>query len=58
MFMHATAKGFTVREIPIMLYDRSKGASKMSFRITQEAAYMVWKFKFLKLLGKLGEGKS
>lgn len=53
MSMRAAAKGFTVREIPIVFYDRSKGTSKMSFRIAREAAYMVWKLRFLKLLDKL-----
>ncbi len=53
MSMRAASKGFIVREIPIVFYDRSKGTSKMSFRIAWEAAYMVWKLRFLKLLGKL-----
>jgi len=53
MTMRAAARGFTVREIPIVFYDRSKGTSKMSFGIAREAAFMVWKLRFLKLLGKL-----
>jgi len=53
MTMRAAARGFTVREIPIVFYDRSKGTSKMSFGIAREAAYMVWKLRILKLFGKL-----
>ena len=53
MTMRAAARGFTVREIPIVFYDRSRGTSKMSFGIAREAAFMVWKLRILKLLGKL-----
>jgi len=53
MTMRAAAKGFRVREIPIVFYDRKKGTSKMSFHIAREAALMVWKLRFLKMIGKL-----
>ncbi len=53
MTMRAAAKGFRVKEIPIIFYDRTRGTSKMSFHIAREAALMVWKLRALKLLGKL-----
>ncbi|MBN2091472.1 polyprenol monophosphomannose synthase [candidate division KSB1 bacterium] len=46
-------KGFRIKEIPIVFVDRIAGSSKMSKRIIREAAFMVWKLKFLSLLGKL-----
>lgn len=51
--MRAAARGFRVTEVPIIFYDRTKGASKMSVRIAREAAVMVWKLRLLKMLGKL-----
>ena len=53
MSMRAAAKGFKIKEIPIVFYDRKKGTSKMSFSIAWEAALMVWKLRFLKIIGKL-----
>lgn len=53
MSMRAAAKGFRIKEIPIVFYDRTKGTSKMSFGIAREAALIVWKLRFLKLIGKL-----
>ncbi|MBN1291343.1 MAG: polyprenol monophosphomannose synthase [Candidatus Latescibacteria bacterium] len=53
MSMRAAAKGFKIVEIPIVFYDRTKGTSKMSFGIAREAAWIVWKLRFLKLIGKL-----
>ncbi len=53
MSMRAAAKGFRIREIPIIFYDRAKGTSKMSFHIAREAAVMVWKLRLLKMIGKL-----
>jgi dolichol-phosphate mannosyltransferase len=53
MSMRAAARGFTLTEIPIIFYDRTKGSSKMSFHIAREAALMVWKLRFLKMAGKL-----
>ena len=37
----AWIKGFTIKEIPIIFYDRSIGSSKMSNKIIFEAIYMV-----------------
>ena len=53
MTMRIHTMGFRIREIPIIFYDRTKGASKMSFRIAREAVYMVWKLRLLKILGRL-----
>ncbi|MHB9029223.1 MAG: polyprenol monophosphomannose synthase [Candidatus Latescibacterota bacterium] len=53
MTMRAAAKGFRIREIPIIFYDRTQGTSKMSFHIAREAALMVWKLRLMKMLGKL-----
>jgi len=53
MTMKAYAKGFRVKEIPIVFFDRTRGTSKMSFHIAWEAAWMVWKLRFMKLFGRL-----
>lgn len=53
MTMRAAAKGFRITEIPIIFYDRTRGTSKMSFHIAREAAFMVWKLRLMKILGKL-----
>jgi len=46
-------KGFRIREIPILFVDRRAGESKMSRRIVWEAAWMVWRLRFLDLIGAL-----
>jgi dolichol-phosphate mannosyltransferase len=53
MHFKAWKMGFRVREIPIVFVDRYSGVSKMSQRIVREAAWMVWKLRFLSLFGKL-----
>jgi dolichol-phosphate mannosyltransferase len=53
MTMRTASKGFRIKEIPIVFYDRSRGTSKMSFHIAYEAAFVVWKLRILKLLGRL-----
>jgi dolichol-phosphate mannosyltransferase len=53
MSMRAYDRGFRIKEIPIVFYDRMKGTSKMSFGIAREAAWMVWKLRLLRILGKL-----
>jgi len=52
MNFKAWKRGFKIKEIPIIFYDRMVGTSKMSRKIMVEAAYMVWKLKFMSLLGK------
>jgi dolichol-phosphate mannosyltransferase len=53
MTFMARRAGFRVVEIPIVFTDRNVGFSKMSPRIVREAAWMVWKLRFLSLVGKL-----
>jgi dolichol-phosphate mannosyltransferase len=45
-------RGFKIKEIPIIFYDRTEGSSKMSRKIMFEAAFMVWKLKLLSLFGR------
>lgn len=47
------AKGFKIKEIPIVFMDRVKGKSKMSKKIVREAVTMVWKLRLQKMFGKL-----
>ena len=53
MHFKAFRKGFLIREIPIVFIERRTGTSKMSHHIIYEAAWMVWKLRFLGLLGRL-----
>ncbi len=46
-------RGFRIREIPIVFVDRRAGVSKMSRRIIWEAAGMVWRLRFMSLLGRV-----
>jgi dolichol-phosphate mannosyltransferase len=47
-------KGFRIVEIPITFVDRRAGVSKMNQRIVWEAAGMVWRLRFMDLLGRSG----
>lgn len=49
----AYAKGFRLKEIPIIFVDRVEGISKMSSSIVREAIFMVWILKFRKIFGLL-----
>ncbi len=40
-------KGFRIKEIPIIFVDRRVGISKMSKSIIWEAAFMVWRLRFM-----------
>ena len=53
MSMRAFARGFRIKEMPIVFYDRTRGTSKMSFGIAWEAAFMVWKLRTLKLFRRM-----
>jgi dolichol-phosphate mannosyltransferase len=44
---------FKILEIPIVFIDRRAGVSKMSKKIVYEAAFMVWKLRFMSLFNKL-----
>jgi len=46
-------RGFRIKEIPIVFVDRRAGISKMNRRIIFEAAWLVWKLRFLDLFGRL-----
>jgi len=47
------AKGFRIKEIPIVFTERINGVSKMNRHIVWEAAWMVWHLQFRKILGTL-----
>lgn len=53
MNYRAYKRGFHIAEIPILFRDRRVGQSKMSFRINREAAWMVWKLRWLSFVGRL-----
>ena len=53
MTLKAHVLGFHIVEIPIIFYDRTRGTSKMSFRIAREAAWKVWKLRIQKMIGAL-----
>jgi dolichol-phosphate mannosyltransferase len=53
MTFKAYAKGFKIKEIPIVFVDRVKGKSKMSRKIVREAVFMVWKLRIQKIFGRL-----
>ncbi len=52
--MRVWKKGFRIKEIPIIFYDRTAGESKMSKRIVREAIWMVWLLRMKSIFGKLG----
>jgi len=45
-------KGFRLKEIPIIFYDRQQGESKMSKKIVREAVWMVWRLGLERLFGR------
>ena len=53
MSMRAWKKGFRIREIPIIFYDRVAGKSKMSKKIMREAIWMVWALRLKAMFGRL-----
>jgi len=53
MTFKAYAKGFKIKEIPIVFADRVKGKSKMSKKIVRVAVTMVWKLRLQHMFGKL-----
>jgi dolichol-phosphate mannosyltransferase len=53
MSFRAWKRGFRIKEIPIVFVDRRAGTSKMNRRIIVEAAWLVWKLRFLDLFGRL-----
>ncbi len=53
MTFKAYAKGFKIKEIPIVFIDRVKGKSKMSKKIVREAVVMVWKLRIQSIFKRL-----
>ena len=53
MTFRAYAKGFKIKEIPIVFVDRVKGNSKMSKKIVIEAVTMVWKLRIQNIFERL-----
>lgn len=53
MSMRAWKKGFKLKEIPIIFFDRVAGQSKMSRKIMWEAIWMVWALRFKAIIGRL-----
>ena len=53
MSMRAWKKGFRVKEIPIIFYDRTAGVSKMSMKIMWEAIILVWALRLKSIFGLL-----
>lgn len=52
MSMRAWKKGYRLKEIPIIFYERRAGTSKMSKRIVREAIWMVWLLRIKSVFGK------
>ncbi len=46
-------KGFKIKEIPIIFYDRTSGSSKMSKKIVKEAVLLVWKLRLSSMFGEV-----
>jgi dolichol-phosphate mannosyltransferase len=53
MNFKAWKKGFKIKEIPIVFYERVEGTSKMSKKIVHEAVFMVWKLRLRSLFGRI-----
>jgi dolichol-phosphate mannosyltransferase len=50
--------GFRLVELPIIFVDRDQGSSKMSRKVMKEAAWMVWRLRFVDLFEKFFKPKS
>jgi len=46
-------RGLRIAEIPIVFNDRTEGESKMSKKIVREAIWMVWRLRWLSIVGKI-----
>ena len=53
MTYKAWRRDFDIVEHPIIFYDRTKGLSKMSYKVMREATWIVWKLRLLSLIYKL-----
>jgi dolichol-phosphate mannosyltransferase len=45
--------GARIKEVPFLFVDRTRGASKLSFRIGLEALWVVWRLRIADALGRL-----
>jgi dolichol-phosphate mannosyltransferase len=52
MNFKAWKRGYRIKEVSIIFYDRTEGSSKMSKKIIVEAIFMVWKLKIYSLFGR------
>lgn len=52
MNFHSWKNGYRIRELPIVFVDRHSGTSKMDRKIIYEAFWLVWKLRFMSLLGR------
>jgi len=55
---YAWLKGFKIREVPIIFYERSNGTSKMNKKIVFEAVFMVWRLLFAHLFTRKPKKQS
>jgi dolichol-phosphate mannosyltransferase len=53
MKYRAYAKNFTIKEVPVIFTDRTKGESKMSGSIIKEAIFGVISLRFRKFFNRL-----
>jgi dolichol-phosphate mannosyltransferase len=53
MHFRTWKRGFHIVEIPIVFLDRTKGESKMSRGIVWESIWMVWRLRWLSIIGKI-----
>lgn len=53
LLFKAWKKGFSIKEISIIFYERAQGKSKMSKKIVTEAIFMVWKLRLRSIFGRL-----
>lgn len=52
MNFKAWRQGLRIKEIPILFVDRRVGISKMNRKIIWEAMWLVWKIRFLDIVGR------
>lgn len=53
MNFRAWKRGCRIVEIPIVFLDRTMGESKMSKKVIWESIWMVWRLRWLSLIGKI-----
>ncbi len=53
MAYKAWRRNFKIAEHPIIFIDRTRGSSKMNYKVMREATWMVWKLRLLSILYQL-----